>query len=74
MITFLIALSASAVGKRHVSACLGFVIDFHDTIEHPVGWRFAGLRGVALDVSDGIAKEWQLSIPWAQWQDEEPCV
>jgi hypothetical protein len=34
------AASVSVVGERHVSACFGFVIDFHDAIEHPVGWRF----------------------------------
>lgn len=61
-------------GKRHVSARVGFVIDFHDTIEHPVGWRFAGLRSVTLYVGDGIAKERELSVAWALRQDDEPRV
>lgn len=74
MIRFLIALTPQRLGKRYVSACFGFVIDFHDTIEHPVGWRFAGLRGVALDVGDGMAKERELSVAWALWQDDEPRV
>jgi hypothetical protein len=57
--------STSAIGERHVSACCGFFIDFNDAIEHPVGWRFAGPRGVALDVGDGIAEEQELGVALA---------
>jgi hypothetical protein len=53
------------VGERHVSACSRFVIDFHDAVQHPVGWRFAGLRGVVLDVGDGVAEERELGVALA---------
>lgn len=69
-----LTLAASGAGEQDVPPRFGFVIDFHDAIQHPVGWRFAGLRGVKLDVGDRVAKERQLSVAWALWQDDEPCV
>jgi hypothetical protein len=62
------------VGQRRVFARSGFLVDLHDAIEHPVGWRFIGLGGVVLDVDDGVAEERELSIAGALGQDDEPCV
>lgn len=65
---------ASTSMERRVEACLWVFAHLYNAIDYPVGWRFAGFRGAALDVSDGIAKEQELSVAWALWQDDESRV
>lgn len=64
----------SVVGEGRVSARIGLVVNLHDMIQHPVSWRVAGLGGLALDVSDSVAEERELSAMWALWQDDKPSV